>query len=44
MELFKAFYELGILGCVLAIFTAAQILAIYVELLVDRANHQQIRK
>jgi hypothetical protein len=44
MVLFKTIYELGILTCVLAIFTGAQILAVYVELWVDRPDRQHIRK
>jgi len=44
MALFKTFYELGFLACVLTIFAGAQIFSIYVEHWVDRPKHQHIRK
>jgi len=44
MLLFKIFYELGILACVLAIFVGGQILGIYVEHWVDHPKHPHIRK
>jgi hypothetical protein len=44
MVLFKTFYELGILACVLAIFVGAQIIGIYVEHRVDNPKRQHIRK
>ena len=44
MVLLKPFYELGILGCVLAIVAGAQILAIYVEHWVDHPKRHHIRK
>jgi hypothetical protein len=44
MTLFKIFYDLGILACVLAILAGAQILAIYVQHWVDHPKRQHIRK
>lgn len=44
MELFKMFYDLGILACVVAILAGSQILAIYVEHWVDHPKRQHIRK
>lgn len=44
MALFKIFYELGILACVLTILVGAQVIGIYVEHWVGHPKRQHIRK
>jgi hypothetical protein len=44
MELFKMFYDLSILACVLAILAGSQILAIYLQYWIDRPKRQHLKR
>jgi hypothetical protein len=44
MALFKVFYELGSLACVLAILVGAEITGIYAEHWVEQPKRKHIRK